>query len=291
MDDGPRLPVGQTTVLSVDKALLVVELLMREGGPLSARQMSERLDLNRTTVHRLLNALGHRGWVEKPLGGGVYRLSLKFLALAHVATQYRSFIHEVRPALEHLSQLCRETVHLGVLDGFEVVHIDKVESLERVGVASKIGSRGVLHTTGLGKALLAAYPDAFLEVYLANTRDRPDLAPVADPDALRAEIRRTRERGYSVDNEEDSIGVRCLGAAVRGADGEPMFAISLTGPSPRFTLERVDALAPVVVAVCRDLSTRVGWIPDDGKPGSRRSADGAERTSLALTLPVVDEAP
>lgn len=268
MDDDPRLAAGPSTVLAVDKALLIVELLLREGEALSARQISERLGLNRTTVHRLLNALAHRGWIEKPPGEPVYRLSLKFLALAHVATQDRSFVHELHPALDHLARLSRETVHLGVLDGYEVVHVDKVESLERVGVASKIGSRGVLHTTGLGKALLAAAPDAFLAAYLAHVRAHPALVPVAAPDALRADIARTRARGYSVDDEEDSVGVRCLGVAVRGAGGEPICAISLTGPSPRFTRERVAALAPEAVATARALSARFGY---EGDAGARRA--------------------
>ncbi len=82
----------QSAVLSVDKALLVVELLMADEGPLPAREIAARLSINRTTAHRLLNALIHRGWIEKPPGTAAYRLSLKFLALAHVAAQRRSFV-------------------------------------------------------------------------------------------------------------------------------------------------------------------------------------------------------
>jgi DNA-binding IclR family transcriptional regulator len=267
-------PGGGTTVLSVGKALAVVELLMREGAPLSAREIGAPLGINRTTVHRLLNALGHRGWIEKPPGTSRYRLSLRFLALAHVATQYRSFLDEVKPTLEQLSRLSRETVHLGVLDGFEVVHVDKVESLEMVGVSSKIGGRGILHTTGLGKALLAASSDAFLETYLAHLRRQPAGRPVPDPDALRREILKTRARGYSVDDEEDSIGVRCLGVAMVGAGGEPICALSLTGPSPRFTMQRVEELAPAVVAAGQALSRRFGWEPAvDGAVGRDGQTD------------------
>jgi DNA-binding IclR family transcriptional regulator len=88
---------------------------------------------------------------------------------------------------------------------------------------------------------------------------------MADPAAretLRADLARTRARGYSVDDEEDSVGVRCLGVAVRGADGLPAFAISLTGPSPRLTRERIAALAPEVVATAADLSRQFGWEPE-----------------------------
>jgi IclR family acetate operon transcriptional repressor len=171
--------------------------------------------------------------------------------------------------MEHLSRLTRETVHLGVLDGFEVLHVDKIESLERVGIASKIGSRGVPHTTGLGKALLAAGSDSLLDEYLAYAVGEESPARVTDPDALRAEIARTRERGYSIDDEEDSIGVRCLGVAVLGAGGAPLFALSLTGPSPRFTLERVFACAPEAVATAQALSRQLGWEPTGETPDDR----------------------
>jgi IclR family transcriptional regulator, KDG regulon repressor len=254
--------VDQSTLLSVDKALSIVELLMRRAEPLSARAIAEQAGINRTTTHRLLNALIHRGWIEKPPGTASYRLGLKFVALAHVGSLGRSFLEEVRPAMEHLSRLTRETVHLGVLDGFEVLHVDKIESLERVGIASKIGSRGIPHSTGLGKALLAAGSDTVLEEYLTYAVGEDAADRLTDPEAFRIEIARTRERGYSIDDEEDSIGVRCLGVAVLGAGGAPLFAISLTGPSPRFTLERVEAYAPEAIATARALSRQLGWEPE-----------------------------
>ncbi len=278
MISGPD-DIQGSTLLSVDKALAVVELLMRRAEPLPARIIAQEAGINRTTTHRLLNALMHRGWIEKPPGTTAYRLSLKFLALAHVSTQIRSFLEEVRPAMEHLSRLSRETVHLGVLDGWEVLHIDKVESLERVGVSSKVGSRGTLHTTGLGKALLAASPDAVLEEYLAYAASPAATVRVPDPDALRAEIALTRARGYAIDNEDDSVGVRCLGVAIRGAGGAPLFAISLTGPSPRFTLDLVEAYAPEVLATAERLSRRFGWDPESSS--ATRPRAGRERRAVA----------
>ena len=208
------------------------------------------------------NTLMHRGWVERVPNASAYRLSIKFLALAHVVTQDRSFLKEVRPALEALSTLCRETVHVGVLDGLEILHVDKIDSLERVGVASKIGSRGPAHTASLGKALLAASSDQAVEEYIARATAGRGPVRLADPEAFREEIALTRRRGYAIDDEEDAPGVRCLGVAIRGAGGAPLFAISLTGPSARFTLERVAAAAPRVVEIARQLSLRLGWEPE-----------------------------
>jgi DNA-binding IclR family transcriptional regulator len=250
-------------VLSAGKALAIVEVLLQAPGPLSAREIGERSGVNRTTAHRLLNTLMLHGWVERHREGG-YRLSVKFLALAHVSAQVRGLFDEIRPALQPLSELSRETVHVGVLDGFDIVHVDKIESLEHVGVSSRIGARGVTHRTGLGKALLAASTDDFIAAYIEQARHRepPHRIRAAESGPLWDEVRVTRERGYSLDDEDDSVGVRCLGAAVRGAGGNPIFAVSLTGPSPRFTREICERLAPTLLAVTNDLSTRFGGEPD-----------------------------
>jgi IclR family KDG regulon transcriptional repressor len=146
-------------LLSGDRLLAVAELLMRSPIALSARAISEATGIQRSTTHRVLNTLMHRGWVERQPSSSDYRLSVKFLALAHVAVEGHSFLREVRPALEQLSALSRETVHVGVLDGLDVLPIEKIDSLERVGVASKVGSRGPAHSTSLGRALLAASPE------------------------------------------------------------------------------------------------------------------------------------
>lgn len=251
----------QTTVLSVAKALAIVEVLMGTEEPLGVRDVAEQLEINRTTTHRLMNALMHGGWVEKVTGTASYQLSLRFLALSRLASQHRDFAHEVRPTLEALADLSRETVHLGIFDGYEIVHVDRVDSPERVGISSKLGSRAMAHVTGLGKALLAASSDEVVNDYLRQARRFPMPYTVLDAKALRTEIQLTRVREYAVDNEEDSLGVRCLGVAIRGAGGIPLFAISLTGPSPRFTLDRLAACAPEAVARARALSLQFGWEP------------------------------
>lgn len=260
----PAEAADYAVLLSGDRLLAVVELLMRSPTALSARAIADVTGIHRSTTHRALNTLMHRGWVERQPESSDYQLSVRYLAMAHVATQGRSFLTEVRPALEQLSTLSRETVHVGVLDGLDVLHIDKIDSLERVGVASKIGSRGPAHSASLGRALLAATSERALEEFIARSLTARGAYRITDPRRFREEIARTRLRGFSLDDEEDSIGVRCLGVAVRGAGGAPLFAISMTGPSARFTLERALAFAPEAVEVADRLSRRLGWAPGDG---------------------------
>lgn len=255
---GIETTIDITPVQSVGKAIAIVEVLIRSSEPLSAKAIADQIGVNRTTTHRFLRALMQLGWIEKPATGAVYRLSVRFLALAQLATQSRNVMAEIRPELEQLSRLTRETVHVGIRNGHEVVHIDRIDSLERVGVASKIGSRAELHTTGLGKALLAAEPETYLEEYIAGVVKR-DVTSSFDLPAFRREIALTRARGFSIDDEDDSVGVRCLGVAVLGADGAPLFAISITGPSPRFTREHVNTYSPEAIRIAQKISSNFGW--------------------------------
>jgi IclR family transcriptional regulator, KDG regulon repressor len=279
-----RFAPDAAPVLSVDKALSVMELLISSTEPLPAREIAAQVGINRTTTHRLLNSLIHAGWVERcPTGG--YRLSVKFLALAHLSTQVRSFLSEIHPFLIHLAQISRETVHVGVLDGLDVVHIEKIDSLQSVGVSSRVGVRAVTHRTALGRALLAVSSDDFVDHYLRKGRQRKPPFTVDSAEAVWETVRQTREHGYSIDDEDDSIGVRCLGVAVTGAGNLPLFAISLTGPSPRFTRVIAERLAPEMLSVAAELSSRFGGDrssslhPGDGLKGLAEKA----RTVLATS--------
>jgi IclR family acetate operon transcriptional repressor len=247
------------TVQSVDRALAIVELLLRSGAPLTVREVAVGTGINRTTAHRLLASLHRRGWIERAGGAAAgYRPSLRYLALVRASLDGRDFVDEVRPTMERLSLLSRETVHLGVLDNHDILHIAKVDSPEIVGVSSRVGTRAIPHVTGLGKALLAAGPSDELETYIAHARDRAAPDTLTDPDGLREEIARGRERGYSIDDGESSPGVRCLAVAICGVDDRPLFAISLTGPSARFTPERLAACVPEMLAAVRALTIQFG---------------------------------
>lgn len=256
-------------VQSVEKALAIVELLMRHGEAMPAREIATRIGINRTTAHRLLNSLMRRGWVEKEPEGAAYRISLRHLVLSTLAYQQRDVLNAMRPTLARLSELSRETVHVGVLDGYHIVHVDKVDSPERVGVSSTIGTRALAHLTSLGKAILAVSPEETVEAYLAHAKRHPEQDTRLDTAWLLADLERTRQRGYSVDDEEDSLGVRCIGSAIVAGDGEPILAVSITGPAGRFTMERATSCAPALMEATAALSREFGWTPEIPKdPGT-----------------------
>ncbi|HZS88209.1 MAG TPA: IclR family transcriptional regulator [Chloroflexota bacterium] len=239
-------------VKTVEKSLRILELLLVAEEGLSIGQLVARTGMHRASVHRLLTTLHALGWVERPASRPVFRISLRLYALAHVFVQNYSLLDRLQPLLSELSRRTRETVHLGMLDGWEVLHINRVESLERVGVSSHIGSRGWAHTSSMGKALLAGQSDAFLQAYIDET-GLPGMTErsITTPEAFWAEIATVRRQGFSIDNEEDAIGVRCLGTALPVAHGPAVLAVSITGPSPRFTLQRAYEFAPTLLELVR----------------------------------------
>ncbi len=243
---------------SVERALRVVEVLVHEARPMSVREISEQIGINRTTAHRLVATLCASGWAERAPDGR-FQLSVKFLAIGHVINHQRRFLDEIRPELVWLSQLTRETVHVGVLDRLEIVHIDKIETLERVGVSSRIGTRGAVHSTSLGMALMAAQEEDDLERYIAEASALDPPLGLTDPDRFRARIASAHTLGFTMDDEDDSVGVRCIGVAVRGPDAQPIFAISVTGPSPRFTHDIALQHGPELVRSAERLSRRFGY--------------------------------
>lgn len=245
---------------SVERALRVVEVLVHEARPMSVREISEQIGINRTTAHRLVATLCACGWAERAPDGR-FQLSIKFLAIGHVVNEQRQFLEEIHPELMRLSQRTRETVHVGVLDGFEIMHVDKIESLEQVGVSSRIGTRAAVHSTSLGMAIMAALDDDQVERYIATALDLPGSMGLPDAGIFRQRVEEARERGFSLDDEDDSIGVRCIGVAVRGPGANPLFAVSITGPSPRFTREAAFRFGPELVRAGEQLSQTFGYLP------------------------------
>jgi len=219
---------------AVDKALRALEVLSDAGPaglPLSA--LAEALGLHKSSVHRTLAALAHRGYVDRS-ADGAYRLGAAALALGATWAPAEHLPALVHPALVALCEASEELVHLGVLVGAEVLYLDKVEPERPVRVWSAVGRRRPAARTALGRALLALGPEP---------APAPDAAPADD-----AAIARAREAGYAVEREENEPGIACVGIALVRA-GAPVGALSVTVPAERMSTERPAELARLAHAV------------------------------------------
>jgi DNA-binding IclR family transcriptional regulator len=248
---------------TVEKSLRILELLLTEKEGMGIAQIAQQTGLHRASVHRLLTSLHALGWIERPAARPHFRISLRLYALARVFVLGYNPVERLDPLLVELCMRSRETVHLGILDRWEVVHIGRQESPERVGVSSRIGGRGWAHCSSMGKALLAEQTDDYVQAYIEHTGlPRMTERTITTPEALWAEIAVVRERGYALDDEEDAVGVRCLGTAIPSAHGPAVLGVSITGPSPRFALATAHQFAPILLDLVHGAAAS-GYIPEE----------------------------
>ncbi|QAY63464.1 IclR family transcriptional regulator [Xylanimonas allomyrinae] len=240
-------PIG-----AVDKALLALDALARAGaGGAQLAELAAEVGVHKTTLHRTLAALRHRGYAEQT-PDGAYRLGAAALALGSTFLSEENLPGLLHHALATLSREVDELVHLGALAGREIVYLDKVEPQRAVRVWSAVGRHRPAATTALGRAWLAAAEDA------GDTLDDAALTRLAgddaDPATLRRAIDAARARGYAEENEENEPGIACVAVAVLRA-GRPVAAVSITAPAERLTgttrRERVSALR----------ESLPGWLP------------------------------
>jgi DNA-binding IclR family transcriptional regulator len=214
------------------RGLDVLEALATaEEGGLGPSAVAESVNLDKATVTRLLQTLVAAGYVARDQDTRRYRLTAKILRVAHGVSARLDLLSLVRPHLRQLRNELDETVHLGVMEDLQVVYLDKLESTNSIQLVSAVGQTMPLHSTSLGKAMLAALPNTELEEKLA----RMDFArrterTICDVGEFRHEILRTRQRGYATDDRENEPLGACVAAAIVGAGGRPVGAISVAGP-------------------------------------------------------------
>lgn len=243
---------ARPAVKSADRALIVLEHLAWAPGPHTLNTLHHALGVPKSSLHGLLRTLREREWVEVDESGTLFRLGVRALL---VGTSYIDTDEVVAVASETLDQLAidtEETVHLGRLDGPEIVYLATRQSQHSLRLISRVGRRLPAHTTALGKVLLAHRPPAEVDALLPSSLERLTPNSIADHDALRQELNATRARGYAVDREENTLGITCIAFALPG-DQPPSDAISISVPLARFTEQRAaewrDSLQAAVAGV------------------------------------------
>ena len=179
-------------------------------------------------------------------------------ALTRVVDRFK-IRQAARPLMSELSQAFKETINLGYLDGSKVLHIDKIDSPEVLRMDSLLGSRAPAYCTALGKSILAFLPDAERDRILDTIELKPrGPKTITSKKALQKELAKIRHKGYAVDNEELSKGLRCVAAPIFDHTGMSCFSISVAGPVSRETRSRVKEIQKQVRRVCRTLSQEFG---------------------------------
>lgn len=244
----PRVAGAQT----IRRAFAVLRLFRDRGGDLGVGQVAKELGFNLSTAHRIVRALVAEGFVAQNPETERYYLGTGALLLGQAA--HRNFgLDLVYPVLQKLAAQTGESVNLGVLSDNAAVVVERVESAQPLRFTQPPGTRVVLHASSMGKCLLA-FNDELAQRFRHAELD--PLTPKTHPDAasLEADLDRTRERGWSTDDEESTLGVRCVGAPVRDGSGRAWAAIAVQAPAVRVPDERFAELGPEVVAAAEEIS-------------------------------------
>ena len=236
---------------AVDRAFEILESIEAAGGSLALTEVAEITGLTLPTIHRLIRALAARGYIRQ-LPSRKYALGPTLIRLGESATQLIGTWS--RPHLADVVQATGETANMAVLDGTMAVYVAKVPSAHAMRIFTKVGRRVYLHSTGVGKALLAQLPDTQVRSIVSKA-GMPRQTPhtLVDPDDLITDLNVIRQRGYAIDEAEQEIGVRCF--AVQVPQAPTPTAISVSGPAARVTPESADRIVPLLTRVAKELST------------------------------------
>lgn len=244
---------------TLNRALEVLSALASDrNSGLTASKIAASTGINRVTVHRVLNTFKAHGYVHQAGAGAPYQLGFRFVEFAEVVLEGLDLVRLGQPVLDRLAQRTQETAHLAILDGPEFVYVAKAESLHGMRLVSRVGLRGPLYCTALGKALIAAGPAMADALIAAQTFEPRTARTLRDRDALLAEILVTRERGFAIDHAENEGGVHCVAAAVVDHSGAPIGALSVSGPDSRISERRFDEFGELVTKSAHELSAAFG---------------------------------
>ncbi len=248
---------------TLDRGLRVLAAFTPEQPALTLTALARQVKMDPGTAFRFAYTLEHLGYLRREPETGAYRLTERLLHLAQSVQPLDDLRAVALPFMERLAQTVQETVSLAVLDGAEIVVIEQVASEQPVSVRSRLGDRQPAHATAQGKVLLAHLPAPELRRLLASTR-LAAYSPrtITRRPALQAELRRTLQRGYALNNNEMDVGLRAIAVPICRPPGRVVAALSIDMPVGRMPLAHMEAsFAPRLMATAARIAAALGGAP------------------------------
>ena len=248
-------------IKSVNNALDLLEQFNRDRDELGVTELSNRLNLHKNNIFRLLATLETKGYIEQNKATENYRLGVKSLELGRTFIKQLGLVQPVKPFLKEIVKKCNEMAYIGIIRQNSVVYLDGEETTQIVKVANRVGLRLPIHCTAIGKAQIAYASEEELEkLGILNHMERFTLNTIVDKVKFTKHIKEVARRGYAIDNEEYNLGVRCVGVPLRDYMGRVVAGISVSGPSFRMTDELLKGkIIPVVKEAGENASKRLGF--------------------------------
>ncbi|WP_011581695.1 MULTISPECIES: IclR family transcriptional regulator [Chelativorans] len=251
-----------TNSQSLERALQILDLLDRANEPMGIREIARHIGLSNAIVQRLVNTFLEHGFVEQDRISRRYSIGYRAFSLGNSILRKDRMIVSAQRQLEMVASNHELNGYLGRRHGNQAVYLLCVQSVGPIAIRNSPGELAFLHSTAMGKVLLAALDDAEAEAILRE-KPLPKMTPatITDPDVIIKQVREAREAGYASVVEETILGVISVGAPVRNASGEVQAAMSVAfaeRSSPHLTIDNV---APIVVAAADTVSRDLGWSP------------------------------
>jgi DNA-binding IclR family transcriptional regulator len=235
------------SIRAVERALDVLLCFTSQTPELSMTHISEKVGINKSTVHRLLATLEGKRFVERDPVSGIYRPGIRLLQMAYLTLDHNNLRRLVAPFLRDLCNLYRENINLAVLDDSDVVYVDVIESPQRVKLAAVPGQRLPAFCTASGKAILAFMPEEHVRRILELGMTRYTQNTIQAKEAFFENMHEAQQQGFAISEQEFEEGINAIAAPIFNSSGKPIASVSVAGPAYRLTLESMVAIGPDLV--------------------------------------------
>ena len=255
----------QKIIGSVQRAMDILDLFDWRTQELGITDIARALDLPKSTIAGLIFTLEQNDYLNQNTVTRKYRLGFKLAERAGVFLDQFDLRRVALPILEELRDSSNESVNLAIRDDQYVTYIERMLGDNMLGMRSEIGKRELIHSTALGKAMLAQLPSDELNKFIAGHNFTP-VTPhtITDPNAFLNEMQETLLHGFAADNQENELGGRCVAAPIFDYQGKPVAAISISVPVQRFPEEKISEYGEMVKQAAREISLQLGAnIPEE----------------------------
>ncbi len=254
----PGTTMGANTVQALDRGLMLLRTLTREGS-VTLSDLALRVGMPPSSAHRVLATLQKHEFVEFDEGTQKWAIGIEAFRVGNAYLVRTNLVDTARKVMRHLMEETGETANLAIANDGDVVFVSQVETHNPIRAFFRPGTRSPMHATGIGKALMSNLERRDVEKLLQKT-GLPEFTSktLTSPEALFDDLDRTRDRGWSFDDEERYSGMRCVASTIYNSFGDAIAGISVSGPTVRFPDNSVVALGPKVKRAAEEITTLIG---------------------------------
>lgn len=246
-------------VQSIDRAVAILECFSEEKKELKLTEISDKLGLNKSTVHGIISTLKYHGFISQDEETQRYKLGIRFIEFGELVVNSMNIRNAALPLVEEVCGKIDETVHVAMLDGTNVVWIGKSESTKSIKTSTKIGASLPAYATADGKIILCYQDGDNINKYLPRRIPKHTQNTVTNKAEFIRRLENMKKNGYAIDNEEYVEGIKCIAAPIFDHDGNVKFSLSTTGPAFRMTEEKIKETLVIIKEAANEISRRLGY--------------------------------